>query len=121
MSPARPETPTPLAMHGPSLRRRVSNSAMTVLCYTAAVLVMLPLALILWHVVRLGLPAFSPAFFLHLPKPVGESGGGMVNAIVGTGLLVLMGTILAVPIGVGAGLYLAEHGNGRFGTLVRTT
>jgi len=121
MSPARPETPTPLALHGPSLRRRVSNFAMTALCYTAAVLVILPLALILWHVVRLGLPAFTPAFFLHLPKPTGESGGGMANAIVGTGLLVAMGTLLSVPIGVGAGVFLAEHGNGRFGTLVRTT
>jgi phosphate transport system permease protein len=94
---------------------------LTLLCYTAALLVILPLALILWHVVRLGLPALSPAFFLNLPKPVGESGGGMVNAIVGTGLMVMMGTLLSVPIGVGAGLYLAEHGNGRFGTLVRTT
>jgi len=121
MSPARPEIPAPLAMHGPSLRRRVSNTAMTVLCYTAAVLVILPLALILWHVVRLGLPAFTPAFFLNLPKPTGESGGGMANAIVGTGLLVAMGTLMAVPIGVGAGVFLAEHGNGRFGTMVRTT
>ena len=121
MSRAQPEHRAPLALHGPSLRRRVSDTLVTGLCWAAAVLVMLPLALILWHVVRLGLPAFSPAFFLNLPKPVGESGGGMVNAIVGTGLLVLMGTFLAVPIGVGAGLYLAEHGNGRFGTMVRTT
>jgi phosphate transport system permease protein len=60
-------------------------------------------------------------FFLHLPKPVGETGGGVANAIVGTLVLVGLATLVAVPVGVGAGLYLAEYGGGRLSTLVRTT
>ena len=90
-------------------------------CYLAAVVVIVPLALILWHVLRQGLSGLTLDFFFHLPKPVGETGGGIANAIVGTALLVLLGTTVAVPFGVGAGLFLAEHGDGRFGTLVRTT
>ena len=93
----------------------------TAACHVAALIVVLPLGLILDHVLRKGLPGLTPAFFLHLPKPVGETGGGVANAIVGTGLMVLIATALAVPFGVGAGLFLAEHGNGRLGTLVRTT
>jgi phosphate transport system permease protein len=110
-----------LVASGPSLGRRLVDRGSTVACYLAALIVISPLALILWHVVRLGLPGMTPAFFLHLPKPVGELGGGVANAIVGTGLMVLVGTAMAVPFGVGAGLFLSEHGNGRFGTLVRTT
>jgi len=92
-----------------------------VACHLAALIVISPLALILWHVLKQGLPGLTPEFFLHLPKPVGELGGGVANAIVGTALMVLIGTALAVPFGVGAGLFLAEHGQGRLGTLVRTT
>jgi phosphate transport system permease protein len=103
------------------MRRRILNHATTVACYVAALIVISPLALILSHVIRQGLPGMNADFFLHLPKPVGETGGGVAHAIAGTALMVLIGTALAVPFGVGAGLYLAEHGNGRFGTLVRTT
>jgi len=119
-SPAPPRL-APLVASGPSFRRRLFDRGSTVACYLAALIVISPLALILWHVVRLGLPGLTPDFFFHLPKPVGETGGGVANAIVGTALMVLLGTLFSVPIGVGAGLYLAEHGDGRFGTLVRTT
>jgi phosphate transport system permease protein len=119
-SPARPEL-RPLVASGPSLRRRVLDRGATVACYVAALIVISPLVLILYHVIRLGLPGMNADFFLHLPKPVGEVGGGVANAIVGTAIMVLVGTVMAVPFGVGAGLYLAEHGDGRFGTLVRTT
>jgi phosphate transport system permease protein len=92
-----------------------------VLCHLAAAVVILPLALILAHLFSKGLAGLSLDFFLHLPKPVGETGGGVANAIVGTLVLVGLATLVAVPVGVGAGLYLAEYGNGRLGTLVRTT
>ncbi|HET9327901.1 MAG TPA: phosphate ABC transporter permease PstA [Candidatus Eisenbacteria bacterium] len=119
-SPAPPKL-APLVAHGPSLQRRLFDRGSTVACYVAALIVISPLALILYHVLRLGLPGMTAEFFFNLPKPVGETGGGVANAIVGTALMVLLGTGLSVPIGVGAGLFLAEHGNGRLGTLVRTT
>jgi len=110
-----------LVARGPTLRRRLFDQGSSVACHLAALIVISPLALILWHVLKQGLPGLTPEFFLHLPKPVGELGGGVANAIVGTALMVLIGTALAVPFGVGAGLFLAEHGQGRLGTLVRTT
>ena len=90
-------------------------------CYGAAAIVVLPLGLIVWHLLVNGLPALNLSFFIHMPKPVGEAGGGMANAIVGTLILVGLGALVAVPVGVGAGVYLAEFGRGRFAALVRYT
>jgi len=90
-------------------------------CYLAAGLVILPLALILWHLIAKGIPALSLSFFTDMPKPVGEPGGGMANAIVGTLILVGLGSLFAVPVGVAAGVYLAEFGRGRFSATVRYT
>jgi phosphate transport system permease protein len=87
----------------------------------AAAVVLLPLVLIVAHLVTRGLPALTPRFFVGNPRPVGESGGGMANAIVGTLMLVGIGALLAVPIGVSTGLWLAEYGRGRAATLVRYT
>ena len=123
MSPARPEVmlePVPVR-GGPSLRRRISDRGLVVLCGLSAAVVILPLVLIVVHLVGRGLPALDLAFFLHNPKPVGEVGGGMANALVGTLILVAIATVIAVPIGLGAGLYLSEFGDGRIGSLVRTT
>jgi phosphate transport system permease protein len=102
-------------------RRAIWNRVVIAACYLAGALVVLPLALIVWHLLAKGLPALGPAFFLELPKPVGEAGGGMANAIVGTLILVGLGALFAVPIGVGAGVYLSEYGRGRFASLVRYT
>jgi len=90
-------------------------------CHLAAALVLLPLVLIVWHLLRQGWAGLSPGFFVHLPKPVGEPGGGMANAIAGTLVLIGLAALVAVPVGVGAGLYLAEYGDGRLGGLVRYT
>jgi len=102
-------------------RRAIWNRLVIAGCYLAGALVVLPLALIVWHLLERGLPALRPSFFLELPKPVGEAGGGMANAIVGTLILVGLGALFAVPIGVGAGVYLSEYGRGRFASLVRYT
>ena len=120
-SPARPDRLDRRVAGRPSLRRRSADLAAVIACHAAAVLVILPLALIVWHLVRLGAAGLSPAFFLHLPKPVGESGGGMANAIAGTALLAGIATALAVPVGVGAGVFLAEYGDGAVGAMIRTT
>ncbi len=89
------------------------------LTYVAAALATLPLLLIILHLLRQGASSIGPAFFTEMPKPVGEAGGGMANAIVGT--LILIGTASAVglPVGIGAGLYLADRRGSPFATLVR--
>ena len=102
-------------------RRAIWSRVVIAACYVAAGLVVLPLGLILGHLIAKGVPALSMSFFLELPKPVGEPGGGMANAIVGTLILVGLGALIAVPVGVGAGVYLSEYGRGRFAALVRYT
>jgi len=97
------------------------NRAALAACYLAAGLVVLPLVLIVWHLAANGLPALDLGFFVHMPQPVGEAGGGMANAIVGTLVVVGLGALIAVPVGVGAGVYLAEYGRGRFAATVRYT
>jgi phosphate transport system permease protein len=78
------------------------------LTYIAAVLATLPLLLILWHLLKKGATSLSLAFFTNMPKPVGEAGGGMANAIVGTLTLIGIACVIGLPIGIGAGVYLAE-------------
>jgi phosphate transport system permease protein len=116
MSPERPDLPG-----GLSRWRRMTNLAALGGAWLCAAIVILPLALIVWHLLAHGLPGLDLAFFTHMPKPVGEPGGGMANAIVGTLILVATGAAIAVPIGVGAGVWLAEYGRGRFAAVVRYT
>jgi len=78
------------------------------LTYLAAILATLPLVLILGHLIMKGASSLSLAFFTHMPGPVGEPGGGMANAIVGTLVLIGIASVIGLPIGIGAGLYLAE-------------
>jgi phosphate transport system permease protein len=115
-----PETFAPLESRGRGLARRVTNVVVIAGCVLAAAVILLPLGLIVWHLVWKGLPALTLSFFLHMPKPVGEPGGGMANAIVGTLILVVLGALIAVPVGVGTGVYLAEYG-GRTAAIVRYT
>ena len=116
-----PAPPAPLENRGPSRSRRWYDRGLIVLCHLAAALVILPLALIVWHLIAKGMAGLNLDFFLHLPRPVGEPGGGVANAIVGTLVLIGLAALGAVPVGVGAGLYLAEYGDGRLGALVRYT
>ena len=88
--------------------RHLTSGAMIGLTYLAAVLATLPLLLILWHLLKKGAASVSLAFFTNMPKPVGEAGGGMANAIVGTLTLIGIACMIGLPIGVGAGIYLAE-------------
>lgn len=88
--------------------RHIVSGGMIGLTYLAAVLATLPLLLILWHLLQKGASSLSFAFFTNMPKPVGEAGGGMANAIVGTLVLIGIASAIGLPIGIGAGLYLAE-------------
>jgi phosphate transport system permease protein len=90
------------------LARHWISGAMIGLTYLAAVLATLPLLLILAHLIRKGATSLSVAFFTHMPGPVGEVGGGMANAIVGTLILIGIACAIGLPIGIGAGIYLSE-------------
>ncbi len=92
------------------LYRKLKSSLMMGLTLVATVLTLLPLIFVLAYLVSKGLSSLNFNFFTHLPKPVGEPGGGMANAIVGTFELVALASLMGVPIGIGAGLYLNEYG-----------
>ncbi|HEU4564524.1 MAG TPA: phosphate ABC transporter permease PstA [Gemmatimonadaceae bacterium] len=100
-------------------RRRVVNAVMTALLGAAAVLATLPLLFILLHLLEAGASSVKLSFFTNMPKPVGEEGGGMANAIVGTLILIGIASLVGLPVGIGAGLYLAERGRTRLATTVR--
>jgi phosphate transport system permease protein len=100
-------------------RRRAVNYLMVSLTYVAAVVAILPLILILWHLVKAGATSVGIDFFTHMPRPAGEAGGGMANAIVGTGIIVLIASVIGLPVGIGAGLFLAEQRGTKLATAVR--
>lgn len=104
---------------GTLTRRRLVNVVMIGLTTAAAILATLPLLMILAYLLKEGASSLSLGFFVHMPKPVGETGGGMANAIAGTILLILIACAVGLPVGVGAGLYLAEHRRAKLSTVVR--
>jgi len=99
-------------------RRRV-GALLTVLTWCAAVLAVIPLLAILVHLLVGGASALSFDLFTKMPSPPGVAGGGMANAIVGTMILVGIASLFGVPVGVGAGLFLAERGGTRLAEVVR--
>jgi phosphate transport system permease protein len=88
-------------------------------CVVATLLALLPLVSVLYYVSSRGIGGINLAFFTELPKPVGESGGGMAQAISGTLKLVGLSCLFGIPPGVLAGIYLSERGETRFGRLAR--
>lgn len=100
-------------------RRKLTDLFVRGACVLAAMLALIPLGSVLYYVAVRGIGGISLDFFSELPKPVGESGGGMANAIVGTLKLVGLACLLGIPPGVLAGVYLAEFGASSFGKVVR--
>ncbi len=101
--------------------RRLTNVFWTVACGLGVLGALVPLGSLLWLVVSRGVSGLSWGFFVHLPAPVGEPGGGVGNSIVGTALLVGLASLAALPVGIGAGVFLAERGDGKLGEAVRFT
>src|SRR5438445_4907745 len=97
------------------IRRYTADHAATALSWVAAILVLVPLLVIFGYLVFRGIGSLDLAFFTQTRKPVGEAGGGMANAIVGSGLILGIASLIGIPFVVGAGVYLAEYGRGRFG------
>ncbi|QJR34479.1 phosphate ABC transporter permease PstA [Gemmatimonas groenlandica] len=100
-------------------QRKRRGQVMTVFTWIAAAVAVIPLVLILAQLLLNGLGQLTPTFFTQMPSPPGVRGGGVANAIMGSILLVAIAMSVAVPIGIGAGLYLAEHRRGRFAQVVR--
>src|SRR5207248_6454517 len=103
------------------LRRRFTNTLMTGAAAAAVLLVLLPLGAIFAYLLYKGIGSLNWAFLTQTPKPVGEAGGGMANAIAGSVLILGIASLIGVPMGIGAGIYLAEYGRNRLGNLIRFT
>ena len=102
--------------------RIFANHAATGVAILSTILVIAPLVAIFAYLLYKGASSLNLAFFTQIPKPVGEAGGGMANAIVGSSILLALGSLLGVPIGIGAGIYLAEFGRGgKLANFVRFT
>ena len=110
-----------IAATGVSLRRRAINALVTGAAAGAVLLVLMPLGAILAYLLYKGFGSLNWAFLTQTPKPVGEVGGGMANAIAGSVYILLIASSIGVPIGIGAGIYLSEYGRNRFGDLIRFT
>ncbi len=100
-------------------RRHIVNIAAQVAAIGCTIAVLVPLVLIFSNLIGKGITSINLDFFMHLPRPVGEVGGGMANAIVGTLILIGLACLIGLPIGVFTGVYLAEFGQSPAGWLVR--
>ena len=100
-------------------RRRTTSQIAVALCGLSVIVALIPLGFILFFVLSKGIQALNWDFFTKMPVPVGETGGGMANAIVGTLMLSGLGALLAIPIGIVSGIYMSEYAGSRFASAVR--
>jgi phosphate transport system permease protein len=104
-----------------SRRRKAFSGFVVFLCGAAVVLALVPLFFVFFYVIQRGFSSLSWDFFTKMPKPVGETGGGMANAIVGTLILIGIAAVLAIPVALVAGIYLSEYPRTRLAGAVRFT
>jgi phosphate transport system permease protein len=104
-----------------ALRRRITDHVMTGVAVLTVILVLVPLFAIFAYLIYRGIGSVNWAFFTQIPRPVGEAGGGMANAIVGSIMILGIASLIGVPLGIGAGIYLAEYGRNRLGDVIRFT
>jgi phosphate transport system permease protein len=102
-----------------SRRRKLLSALFVGFCALSVLVALAPLGFVLCFVVKEGIQAVNLDFFTHMPTPVGEPGGGMANAIVGTLMMSGLAAVMAVPIGVISGVYMSEYAGTRFAALVR--
>jgi phosphate transport system permease protein len=104
-----------------SWMRRFEDHLFTALAVAAVLLVLLPLAAIFADLLKRGIGSINWAFLTRTPAPVGVPGGGMANAILGSGVILGIASAIGVPLGIGAGVFLSEYGRNRFGDAIRFT
>jgi phosphate transport system permease protein len=107
------------AAPGAYWRRLLVSRLVVAFCALSVGLALAPLGFLLFFVARQGLTAVNLDFFTQMPKPVGEPGGGMANAILGTLVLIGLAALVAIPIGVIAGVYLSEYRGSAIASAVR--
>ena len=101
------------------IKNKLTNYVMMSLTLIASLVAIIPLVFIFYYTISKGITFLNVDFFVSMPKPVGESGGGMANAIVGTLILIGIGGAIGIPIGIMTGTYLAEFGKNKFGSIIR--
>jgi phosphate transport system permease protein len=99
--------------------RKVKSAFMTFLMFAATLAILFPLIIIFVHIVKMGFSSINLDFFLHIPKPTGEIGGGMANGMIGSLILVAMASLIGLPIGIFGAIYLSEYGGGRVSNVIR--
>lgn len=99
--------------------RHGRNLAMTLLMTACTVAVLVPLVIIFIYIIKMGASSLSLDFFTQIPKPTGESGGGMANGMMGSTILIVMSSVLGIPVGVLGAVYLAEFGGSRVSSCIR--
>jgi phosphate transport system permease protein len=104
-----------------SLRRKLTNWVALGAIVLATFIVILPLFVIMGTVIYHGIAGLNWAFFTKMPKPPGEVGGGMANALIGSGMILLIASAIGIPLGMGTGIFLAEYGRNIYGNAVRFT
>ena len=124
--PAAPKMGLPLGSETASVWHRrwryATDKAVTAISVLSTMIVLVPLVAILGYLIYKGASSLNFAFFTKVPAPVGQAGGGMANAIVGSGVVLGLASLMGIPFGIGAGVYLAEYGRGSlFANIVRFT
>jgi phosphate transport system permease protein len=99
--------------------RKIKNKFMKLVLVLLTALAIIPLAIIFFHVVKSGFSALSYDFLTSLPAPVGQPGGGIANAILGSLTMIALASLIGVPIGVFGGTYLSEYPNGKLSSTLR--
>ena len=100
-------------------RRKLKNGAVTLLLGLCTLVVLIPLGLIFFHILKMGFGSLSLDFFTRIPKPPGETGGGMANGLAGSAVMVLLASLLGLPTGIFGALYLSEFGGNRLASCIR--
>jgi len=98
--------------------RKLKSNIMVGISLLFTIIALIPLFSIFGYVLVKGLPALNFSFFTHLPVPAGEVGGGMAHAIIGTLILITLASVIGVPVGLMAGIFLSEYGRNRLGKLI---
>jgi phosphate transport system permease protein len=99
--------------------RKGKSAAMTLLMAAFTMAVLIPLVLIFVHIIKMGFSSINIDFFTQIPKPTGETGGGMANGLAGSAILIILASLLGIPVGIFGAIYLTEYGGGKFPHIIR--
>lgn len=103
------------------LKRSIKNKIFTYVVIFISFISTLPLIFIIFYIVKNGISSISPGFFIHLPKAVGEKGGGISNAIVGTFIIVIIASVISIPVSIAGGIFLSENKKNKFSDIIRVS